>query len=202
MKFRHFYKINHKKQPIPGSNVKRKSKPGNQWVEILDPCCSLTNEVDCTCGPRFFVQLDRLGKPVPGSLIRRTSWPRMDEAIKYQEIDWEDPCCNYIDITVTFPNFTQNGLRVIFTGLQGQGTYDTGIKGLTAEVVTLRLPSKGKYDISFENTVNIAFGSLCLNESLATVGNFGADLCRTGAAGISTRSSVNLDASYNIIETP
>ena len=92
MKLRYFYKIDHNKQPIPGSNVRRKSKPGNQWKEILSPCC-YPLDVDCTCGPRFFVQLDGRGKPVDGTLIKRTGLPKMEENIKYYELDWKSPCC-------------------------------------------------------------------------------------------------------------
>jgi len=37
MKLRNFYKIDHTKKPIPGSNVRRKSKPKplSQWKEII-----------------------------------------------------------------------------------------------------------------------------------------------------------------------
>lgn len=93
MKLRHFYKINHNnKQPIPGSNIKRKSSPGRFWKEILDPCCNPT-DIDCTCGPRFFVQIDGLGKPVPGSLIKRFTFPKMEQGIKYMELPWKSECC-------------------------------------------------------------------------------------------------------------
>lgn len=92
MKLRYFYKIDHNKQPIPGSNVRRKSKPGNQWKEITSACCEPIT-VDCTCGPRFFVQLDGRGKPVDGSLIKRTGIPQMTDGIKYQELQWKSPCC-------------------------------------------------------------------------------------------------------------
>src|SRR5688572_27311833 len=94
MKLRHFYKVNHKKEPIPGSNLKRKSKPAplSQWREILDPCCSPT-DIECTCGPRFFVQIDGIGKPVPGSLIKRFVFPKMEQGIKYMELDWKSSCC-------------------------------------------------------------------------------------------------------------
>lgn len=91
MKLRYFYKVDHNKQPIPGSNIKRKSKPGNQWKEI-DTCCNPL-QVSCTCGFRFFVQLDGRGKPVDGSLIKRDGWPKMEDGINYQEVDWMSPCC-------------------------------------------------------------------------------------------------------------
>jgi len=102
MKLRYFYKIDHNKQPIPGSNVRRKSKPGNQWKEITSACCDPIS-VDCTCGPRFFVQLDGRGKPVDGTLIRRNGIPQMSEGIHYQEIQWQSPCCT---IEEEFPGET------------------------------------------------------------------------------------------------
>lgn len=94
MRLRHFYKVNHKKEPIPGSNIKRKSKPSplSQWKEILDLCCE-PSEIDCTCGPRYFVKLDTNGKPVPGSLIKRYVYPKMETGMKYQEINWRSVCC-------------------------------------------------------------------------------------------------------------
>jgi hypothetical protein len=93
MKLRYFYKLDQKKQPILGSNIRRKSKPaGHQWKEILDPCCN-PNDVDCTCGVRFFVQLDGAGKPVDHTLIKRKSFPEMDGAIRFYEIPWKSPCC-------------------------------------------------------------------------------------------------------------
>jgi len=96
MKLRHFYRIDQNtKQPIPGSNMKRKSSPGKFWKEILDPCCSPTT-IDCTCGPRFFIQIDGLGKPIPGSLIKRFLFPKMEQGIRYVEINWKSVCCNNI----------------------------------------------------------------------------------------------------------
>lgn len=93
MKLRYFYRIDpNKKQPVPGSNVRRKSKPGRFWKEILLPCCS-TTDISCTCDARFFVQIDGLNRPVDGSLIKRFSWPKMEEGIRYVEIDWKSPCC-------------------------------------------------------------------------------------------------------------
>lgn len=99
MKLRYWYKIDHKKEPIPGSNIRRKSRPGasHQWKEILDPCCSPL-DLDCTCGPRFFVQLDGGGKPVDGTLIKRVDQPRNNvpegtDGKKLYEIDWKSACC-------------------------------------------------------------------------------------------------------------
>lgn len=93
MKLRYFYRIDpNKKQPVPGSNVRRKSKPGRFWKEILLPCCATTN-INCTCDARYFVQIDGLNRPVDGTLIKRFTWPKMDEGIRYVEIDWRNPCC-------------------------------------------------------------------------------------------------------------
>jgi hypothetical protein len=94
MKLKYFYKINHQKQPIPGSNVRRKSKPKplSQWKEITKLCCN-PPEIDCTCGPRFWVQVDGANKPVDGTLIKRDKYPLMSDGIKYQEIEWKSPCC-------------------------------------------------------------------------------------------------------------
>lgn len=102
MKLRYWYKINHNKQPIPGSNVRRKSRPGasHQWKEILDPCCN-SADIDCTCGPRYFVQLDGKGKPVDGTLIKRVDQPRNNlpegtTGHKLYELPWKSVCCNEI----------------------------------------------------------------------------------------------------------
>lgn len=94
MRLRYFYKINHKKEPVPGSNVRRKSrpKPYSQWKEITPVCCDPA-AIDCTCGPRFWVQIDGVNKPVDGTLIKRDAYPLMAENIRYQEIDWKSPCC-------------------------------------------------------------------------------------------------------------
>ena len=101
MKLRYFYKVNHLKQPIPGSNLRRKSKPGKQWVEILKPCCS-PQDIPCTCGPRFFIQIDGLGNPVDGTLIKKNLFPKMEDGIHYQELQWKSPCCTgdclFVDI--------------------------------------------------------------------------------------------------------
>lgn len=94
MKLRYFYKINHKKEPIPGSNIRRKSrpKPYSQCKEITPVCCDPA-AIDCTCGPRFWVQIDGANKPVDGTLIKRDAYPLMAENIRYQEINWKSPCC-------------------------------------------------------------------------------------------------------------
>lgn len=96
MKLRYFYKINHKKEPIPGSNIRRKSrpKPYSQWKEITPVCCN-PDDIDCTCGPRFWVQIDGTNKPVDGTLIKRDAYPLMAENIRYQEVQAPN-CCALI----------------------------------------------------------------------------------------------------------
>lgn len=128
MKLRYFYKIDHKKQPIPGSNVRRKSTPGKQWIEILSPCCSPI-VIDGTGGPRYFVQLDGYGKPVDGTLIKRPDTPKMEEGIKYYELDWKSPCCR--ELTWVFYNLGStgsfkiyvNGVERVNTIMNDQGSF-------------------------------------------------------------------------------
>lgn len=134
MKFKYFYKRDHNKQPIPGSNVRRKTKPGNQWMEIPSLCCDSPDEIDCTCGARFFVQLDGRGKPVDGSLIKRFGWPQMSEGIKYQEIDWKSVCCvNQMDFNydISFPDENVEPLGLLYKNGVLQATADgpTGVTG-------------------------------------------------------------------------
>ncbi len=198
MKLRYFYKINHKREPIPGSNVRRKSKPGKQWLEILNPCCFPT-DIDCTCDFRYFVQLDGVGKAVDGSLIKRKNYPEGLDSIRYMEVDWKSACCYYENVTVNFPNLSVNALKVTFVGLNGQGTYTTGFRGATLEAYIVNLPFKGKYDVLFETTIEFNIGSICLLETVLNTSNFGAALCRSGVPGISTRSNVSLDKVYTIV---
>jgi len=93
-KLRYFYKINYKKEPIIGSNISRRSKPKplNQWKEIVPICCN-PDEIDCTCGYRYWIRIDKANKPIDGTLIKRDSYPLMAENIRYQEIDWKSVCC-------------------------------------------------------------------------------------------------------------
>lgn len=115
MRLRYFYKIDHKHQPIPGSNVRRKTKPyGHQWKEIDLPCCDPLT-VPCTCGPRFFIQLDGLNRPVDGSLIKRFVWPRMETGIRYSELPWKSDCCVLDPITATIIDDTENETGVAAT---------------------------------------------------------------------------------------
>mgnify|MGYP000443934654 CR=1 FL=1 len=128
MKLRYFYKIDHNREPILGSNVRRKSKPaGHQWKEIVDICCTTPPAISCLCGPRFFVQLDNAGKPVDQSLIKRFSWPKMTEGIKYLEIqNTINECCTTINwtqlidvgVTGTF-SITINGILKVLSTVNG-----------------------------------------------------------------------------------
>jgi len=104
MKLRFFYRIDQKKDPIPFSNIRRKNKPkGLTWRELKNPCCS-SEKVPCTCGHRFFVQLDSSGNPVDGTLIKRKLFPEPEEGIRFMEVrSSADECCK---ITV---GFTVNG---------------------------------------------------------------------------------------------
>lgn len=135
MKLKYWYKIDHNKQPIPGSNIRRKSRPGasHQWKEILDPCC-YPEEISCTCGPRYFIQLDGRGKPVDGTLIKRVDQPRNNfpestDGYKLYEIRWKSPCCvinlNYSFVTNDSPGFLRiyvdaNLVKELITDGSGQ----------------------------------------------------------------------------------
>jgi hypothetical protein len=167
MKLRYFYKIDHKKQPIPGSNVRRKSRPGasHQWKEILDPCCEPAT-VPCTCGPRFFIQLDNKGKPVDGSLMKRFSLPEGTSGMKFYEVAWKSPCCNFItwsfEISETTGSFVieVNGVEVvndIIGGVNSTGTFKLN-PGDTVEV-TLTNTGSGILSNSLQITGGETFSS-------------------------------------------
>lgn len=134
MKLRYWYKIDHKKQPVPGSNVRRKSRPGasHQWKEILDPCCNPLG-LDCTCGPRYFIQLDGRGKPVDGTLIKRVNQPKNNfpegtDGNRLYEIDWKSVCCtpliwNFINTGATGSIVIEvNGTEVINSTITDTGS--------------------------------------------------------------------------------
>lgn len=153
MKMRYFYKLDHNKQPIPGSNVRRKSKPGNQWKEILLPCCSPVT-VPCTCGPRFFIQLDGLGKPVDGTLIKRFVYPNMVEGIKYYELPWKSVCCN--EITWSFD--TSNGAT---------GSLVIEVNG--NEVVNSTFDQDGSFKPNFGDTITITVTNTSVSDQSTTL---------------------------------
>lgn len=114
MKLRYWYKTDHTKKPIPGSNIRRKSRPGasHQWREILDPCCSPL-DVSCTCGPRYFIQLDGRGKPVDHTLIKRINGNRPEgtDGAKFYELDWKSVCC--ATLTWTFQQTSATGSLIV-----------------------------------------------------------------------------------------
>lgn len=95
MKLRYFYKLDKNNKPMPGSNISGYFKPNTgHWKEILTPCCNPPSYL-CTCGPRYWVQIDGLGLPVPTTLIKRDTRPTThDDKIKYMEIAWMSPCCS------------------------------------------------------------------------------------------------------------
>lgn len=146
MKLRYWYKIDHKKQPIPGSNVRRKSRPGasHQWKEILDPCCN-PNNIDCTCGPRYFIQLDGKGKPVDGTLIKRVfqpknNFPEGTDGNRLYEINWKSVCCNEINWnfivssgTTGTMTITVNGNTIVNSVMDSEGSFKPN-QGDTIEV--------------------------------------------------------------------
>lgn len=146
MKLRYFYKLDQKKQPILGSNIRRKSKPpGHQWKEILDPCCN-SNNVDCTCGDRFFVQLDGTGKPIDYTLIKRKSFPEMDGDIRFYEIPWKSPCCG--EITWTF--LALNGVVGTFTIKKNNVIQE--ITAITGTSGTFKVTDGDVIEITLTNT--------------------------------------------------
>jgi hypothetical protein len=106
MKLRYFYKIDQNKNPIPASNIRRKSKPpGRQWREIFNFCC-VQAEVGCFCEPRYFIQLDHKGNPIDYTLIKRDSTPKLNnEGLKYGEIQSpKQECCGIVNWQFNTPN--------------------------------------------------------------------------------------------------
>lgn len=99
---RYFYKVDQKREPIPASNVRRKSKPsGRDWRELHNICCS-PFDVPCTCGPRFWVKLDSTNKPVDFSLIKRTEKITPEPGLKYYEIPTSaNECCGSLVYSFT-----------------------------------------------------------------------------------------------------
>ena len=94
MKLKFLYRLDKNNKPIPASNIRRKSIPlTNRWKEIKNVCCVTPDVVPCSCGMRYFVQIDSQGNPVDHTLIKRALKPRPENGIKYMEISWEDPCC-------------------------------------------------------------------------------------------------------------
>lgn len=107
MKLRYFYKIDQNKNPIPASNVRRKSKPdGHQWKELLNHCCDPIT-VPCTCDFRYFVQVDPRGNPIDQTLIRRKNRPEPEEGIRYMEVkSSKNICCGIVNWQFITPDLT------------------------------------------------------------------------------------------------
>lgn len=161
MKLRYFYKLDHKKQPIPGSNVRRKSIPGpkSQWKEILLPCCE-TTEVDCTCGPRYFVQLDGGNRPVDGTLIKRINGdkPTQTDGLRLQEIQWKPGCCGILNYSFV-------------SALPAVGTFQIVINGVTKVDLehTSTLTESGSVNFRIGDNIQVVFGSNDLYTQLLSV---------------------------------
>jgi len=162
MKLRYWYKVDQNKHPIPGSNVRRKSRPGpkSQWKEILDPCCSPLT-VPCTCGPRYFVQLDGKGKPVDGSLLKRVSkgMPEGTDGAKFMELLWKSPCCSSITwefLANTSGSFvvTVNGNTVVNALLSASGK----VQANPGDTIVITVTNTGG-PFGF-NTLNITGGTI------------------------------------------
>jgi hypothetical protein len=134
MKLRYFYKLNHKKEPIPGSNVRRKSIPGpkSQWKEIFLPCCTDTT-VECTCGPRYFVQVDGSNRPVDGSLIKRSSLPGKTEGLRLHEIQWKSVCCTVIEYGLVVTT-TTGFLKIFVNGVEKVNQITTGTGSISVDI--------------------------------------------------------------------
>lgn len=122
MKLRHFYRLDNNGQPIAASNVRRLEKPkvkGTRWKELDNFCCN-SEEISCTCGPRFFVQVDPRGTPIDYTIIKRDQKPLTETGISYREIDWKSPCCTTISWTLALLGngtgslvIQQNGVTVV-----------------------------------------------------------------------------------------
>ncbi len=158
MKLRYFYKIDHNKRPILGSNVRRKSRPGNQWKEIPLPCCAGIS-VPCTCGPRYFVQLDGLGRPVDYSIIKRNAYPKMTDGVKYYELPWQPACCTgtiswSLDINDTTGSLVilVNGVTVVNSSVEEiNGSFQASY----GDEISIALNNTGPDILTNSLTVNI-----------------------------------------------
>lgn len=172
MKLRYWYKIDHNKQPIPGSNIRRKSRPGatHQWREILDPCCDPL-VLDCTCGPKYFVQLDGRGKPVDHTLIKRVdqsrnNFPEGTTGLKLYELDWKSTCCVFLNWQFVAGGggslvINVNGNQVLNQLVDGTGSIRFNL-GDTIEIIL-------DPDPTFTGTLNISGGETFLSTGAAGV---------------------------------
>lgn len=165
-------------------------------IVLHDPCCAPAEEVILGRKENFFIhQLQSLLNGVDERKWRE-SLERAKSLLEKALLG----CCP-LEVTVMFPFTGDDNMKVTFVGLNGQGTFTTDFHGgIVSDEAVLTMPAKGKYNVIFETSFTIPFGSLCLNE-FGPGGNFGADLCRSGVAGQSIRPNVTLDAVYNIVES-
>lgn len=168
-------------------------------IALRNPCCEPAEEITFdTWQENWFV------KSIQAALVNvdkrkwKASLTRAKEKIESVLLQL---CCT-MEVTVIFPFAAQDLMRVTFTGAEGQGIFTTGYHGgVINDSVTLTLPAKGKYNITFDTNAPILFGSVCMNESTFESSNFGSNLCRSGAAGVSVRNDVLLDSEYTLFES-
>lgn len=130
MKLRYFYKIDQNKNPIPASNIRRKSKPnGHQWKELLNACCS-PQIVPCTCDFRYFVQVDPRGNPIDHTLIKRKDKPTPEEKFHYMEVESsKNVCCGIINWEFITPDLvgtlsiSKNNTEIISQSVAATGSF-------------------------------------------------------------------------------
>lgn len=164
MKLKYFYRLDKNNKPIPGSNIRRKSKPLHaKWKEIKNICCE-TLDIPCNCGPRYFVQVDGRGNPVDYSLIKRISKPEGTPGIRFAEVDWRDECCIQYSLQYSLLGtgdgslvITINGVEVLNITEADSGTvpytsHDNVVVTLNNETSCANLTISGDYTFSEENS--------------------------------------------------
>jgi|ERR1044072_2028091 hypothetical protein len=164
MKLKNFYRIDKNNKPVPGSNIRRKSKPLHaKWEEIKNICCNPL-EVPCTCGPRYFVQIDYKGNPIEGTLVKRFSKPEGTSGLRLAEIDWRDKCCITYGLDYNLLGtgdgslvITVNGVEVLNITEAGSGTIqytsqDNIVVTLNNETNCANLTISGDYTFSESNS--------------------------------------------------
>jgi hypothetical protein len=77
MKLKSFYRLDKKGNPIPGSNIRRLSKPTQtgRWLLAKNICCLTPSTPACTCDFRYWIQIDYAGNPIDHTLIKRKKRP-------------------------------------------------------------------------------------------------------------------------------
>lgn len=181
MKLRFFYRIDQKKDPIPFSNIRRKNKPkGLKWRELKNPCCS-KEDVPCTCGPRFFVQLDNSGDPVDGTLIKRKLFPEPEEGIRFMEVrSSADECC-LITISLTTNGAVTTSADDIYSSI----TSVTSPATLSGGTVTSRISTRVDMEITVVFKVG-ATGTYATDLSIPAGLTVDSYTWTAGAAGAGT----------------